>query len=76
MWREVSKAMIVAMGKVLKTGWARKKGKWVEEQTVKEEEYVREEPQGLAHRVKTASFTETAVPVVVEKVAGGEDGVA
>lgn len=64
------------MGKVLKTGWARKKGKWVEEQTVKEEEYVREEPQGLAHRVKTASFTETAVPVVVEKVAGGEDGVA
>jgi hypothetical protein len=61
------------MGKVLKTGWERRKGKWVEEKT---EPYVREEPQGMAHRVKTEAFAETALPVVVEKVAGGEDGVA
>jgi hypothetical protein len=58
------------MGKVFKTGWKRKKGKWVEEKVVGEEK------QGTPHRVKTEAFEETPVPVVVAKVAGGEDGVA
>jgi endoplasmic reticulum Man9GlcNAc2 1,2-alpha-mannosidase len=57
------------LGKVLKTGWKRKKGKWVEES-------VREEPQMPTHRVKTGMIEEPAGPLVVEKVAGGEDGVA
>jgi hypothetical protein len=56
------------MGKVLKTGWKRKKGKWLEET------FVREEPQIPAHRANADAFKETAVPVVVEKVVGGEDG--
>lgn len=58
------------MGKVLKTGWQRKKGKWVEEP------FVKEEPQLPAQKVKSDAFEETAVPIVVEKVAGGEDGAA
>ena len=58
------------MGKVLKTGWKRKKGKWLEET------FVREEPQIPVHRANADAFEETAVPDVVEKVVGGEDGMA
>ena len=53
------------MGKVLKTGWKRKKGKWVEEAT---------EPQMPTQPAKTDTFN--AIPVMVDKVSGGEDGVA
>lgn len=58
------------MGKVLKTGWKRKKGKWADEP------FLREEPQMPKHEVKTGLVEEPTMPLVVDRVAGGEDGVA